>query len=125
MNNKDKHKLVEKIIDELINKADGKEVVTSWGEPAILLCDVINLINNAAETDYKRYWSYNSKVKSSDCKPNRTNQYCGYCMNYWRNTEDKQGCLGIKIKNNENNDDIKGKPCEHFISKIKLLEDLV
>lgn len=98
------------IIDELIHKSDSIEVSKHWGEPSILLCDIINIINNVTNTDYKRYYAYKCMVKESECSPKLINPRCELCRHYFSRKEDKQGCLGV-----ENADE---KPCKVFDNEM-------
>lgn len=111
-------KLVEKIVDKLIDRGDSLAVATHYGEPSILLCDVINIINNVAETDYKRYSAYSSRLRYTENHPCKTNELCGFCQHYWRNhrKENYQGCLGIKLQDEEKFNSHK-KPCKKFLHK--------
>ena len=95
--NKEQDELVKKIIDTLIEDIDKLTSVTHWGEPSMLLCDVINTINNVAGTDYKRYSSYGCHLKSKDCKPSNTNFYCFTCNKFFANTSNRKGCTGRKV----------------------------
>lgn len=114
MENSDiKQELAQEIIDELISKADDINTSTFWGEPGMLLCDVINIINNKLGTDYKRYWAYGCKVKYERCSPKEQNPYCSICKEYWRKQENKQGCLGVKLNENSTH-----QPCEKYKSTI-------
>lgn len=110
-----KERLIEAIIEELIAKSGDKMAVTCWGEPALLLCDVINIINNIAETDYKRYWAYNCAVKPDECTPKNEHPLCSVCENYWRKQKSMHGCLGIKV---EDNQDTSEKPCDRYVCTI-------
>ena len=112
MHEQEKQELIEKIIESLITNANSKKAVTCWGEPALLLCDVINIINNTAETDYKRYWSYDCRIGYRDCSPHNMNSFCELCKNHFSRKEDKQGCLGTTDKTNQD------KPCEKFDSAV-------
>lgn len=98
--------IVHNIIDGIIEKSEDIHVATHWGEPSLLLCDVINIINNIANTDYKRYYSYNCQVKYRDCSPHLINGQCELCEHHFSRQENKEGCLGA-----ENH---KTKPCEKF-----------
>lgn len=95
--NKEQEELVKKIIDKLLEDTDKLTSATHWGEPSMLLCDVINTINNVAGTDYKRYSAYGSHLKSKDCKPSNTNFYCFTCNKFFANTSDRKGCTGRKV----------------------------
>ena len=108
---REQEKLVRDIVEELISKSKDKAAVTCWGEPALLLCDVINIINNIAETDYKRYWAYDCAVKYDDCSPKNEHPLCSTCENYWRRQKDMKGCLGIKVENNLKPDE---EPCDRY-----------
>lgn len=110
--NQIKQKLVEKIIEKLIIDAESKKVASCWGEPALLLCDVINIINNEAETDYKRYWTYGCNVRYSESTPHNMNPYCELCKKHFAKNDNKQGCLGTADKSNVD------KPCDKFDSTI-------
>lgn len=100
--------LVERIINKLLEDENKLSVIKSWGENCIQVCDIINLINNVAGTDFKRYFSYNCNIKYSECEPVKMNGYCTLCKSFWINNN-KTGCYGI-----ENNYNI---PCEKFKPK--------
>ena len=98
-----------KLIDSLIEQSKDITIATHWGEPSILLCDIINMINNEAQTDYKRYTAYSCKLKSEKCKPDNTNPWCYMCRKHWTHQDDKTSkeCLGTTAKGK--------KPCEEYI----------
>lgn len=95
-NTEETNELVKNIIDSLIEHRNAA-VAYHWGEPSMLLCDVINTINNVAGTDYKRYSSYGCHLKSKDCKPSNTNFYCFTCNKFFANTSNRKGCTGRKV----------------------------
>ena len=108
MSDKEKQELVERIVEKLIINAESKKVASCWGEPALLLCDVINIINNEANTDYKRYWAYGCNVGFNESNPHNIHPYCEICKKHFSKNDDKQGCLGTTDKSNEE------KPCEKY-----------
>ena len=111
MNTIEKEKLVHDIIEELIVKSKDKAAVTCWGEPALLLCDVINIINNMAETDYKRYWAYDCTVKYDECSPKNEHPLCSMCEHHWKRQKDLKGCIGVKVAEGLEPSE---KPCEKY-----------
>lgn len=113
-----KQRFVEELIDNLIEQRERLSIMTSYGEPCILLSDIVNFINNIADTDYKRYSAYNARLRYTENNPSKVNELCSFCKNYWRNHENEgyQGCLGIKLKEGEKFNSHK-KPCEKYISK--------
>lgn len=104
--------IVHNIIDTLIAKSEDAYVATHWGEKSLLLCDVINIINNAANTDYKRYYASGCQVKYKDCSPHLINKYCELCEYHFSRQENKQGCLGTENKSKV--------PCEKFKTILEL-----
>ena len=97
------------LIDEFIEHSDKLTISTHWGEPSILLCDIVNLINNVAQTDYKRYSAYSCRLKSDECTPDNTNPWCYMCRKHWTHNEDKtvKECLGTQTRGR--------KPCDNYI----------
>jgi len=108
-----KEELVKDIIEKLLEQKDRLNVAYHWGEESILLCDVINVINNVAGTDYKRYDAYSSRLDYKENKPSHVHPKCFLCRNFWRNKEKQQGCLGIKIMDSKNLNK-QTDPCENF-----------
>ena len=93
MNDKD---FAKQLIDKILDKSSELNVAWHWGEESILISDIIQLINDEANIDYKRYSAYASAYNSKDaCK--EIDDHCYLCKNHWTRFDKKeyrQHCIG-------------------------------
>lgn len=93
-----REELVKQIIDEIFDKAEKLVFAWHYGEEALLVSDIINLINNVAGTDYMRYGS--GMISYKQWNPHCENSSkCYHCEKYFTRhakAEHNNWCLGKK-----------------------------
>ena len=89
--------IVKKIIDTLLDKSEKLNIAWNYGEETIRVSDIIELINNVAEMDYKRpYGSTHVYGVNATIKPS-INQKCYWCKSYYYHhdkSQHKKYCIG-------------------------------
>lgn len=91
------HAVAEKIIDEVLDHAEELNFAWHYGEESLLVGDVVNLVNNAAGTSYKRYGKGFLGYKKWD--PVSGDGKCSLCSEFFARhpkSEHRMHCAGGK-----------------------------
>lgn len=98
MSNEDKirEELAKEIIDKILDKAEELNFAWHYGEESILVTDVVNIINNVAKTDYKRYGCGFMKENWIPHCRDRKCYTCKKLFSRFPKSEHKEHCIGLE-----------------------------
>lgn len=89
-----REQLAKEIIDSILDKAEEINFAWHYGEESLLVADVVNIVNNVAKTDYKRYGNGFLKEKWN---PHCRDPKCDRCTNFFSRFdkhEHREHCAG-------------------------------
>lgn len=72
-----KEEFAKHLIDTILDRAEELNFAWHYGEESMLVVDIINIINNEAGTDYKRYGG--GFMKYDECSPHIIDKRCHEC----------------------------------------------
>ena len=89
-----REELVKDIIDAIFDKAEELNFAWHYGEESLLVTDIVNIINNVAKTDYKRY---GCGFLKEDWRPHCRDRKCYKCSDFFAHyykKEHRNHCIG-------------------------------
>lgn len=95
-----REQLAKEIIDGILDKAESINFAWHYGEESLLVTDVVNIINNIAKTDYKRYGCGYLK---ENWNPHNRDRKCDECTKiFYRfdKNEHRKHCAGMENAEN-------------------------
>lgn len=95
-----REELAKEIIDTILDKAEELNFAWHYGEESLLVTDVINIINNVAKVDYKRY---GCGFLKEEWKPHNRDCKCYNCtklFSQFDKHEHREHCIGMEDAKN-------------------------
>lgn len=92
--NKIREEFAKEIIDTILDKAEDLNFAWHYGEESLLVTDIVNLINNVAKTDYKRYGHGNMEEEWNPYHRDKKCYQCAKLFSRFPKKEHREHCMG-------------------------------